>query len=137
MELQVIRVISKMETTIMKIVLSPTEKNGASSLAPMAADFSWVDRVENSIPSLCCLTPPGADRTSLLRVYQSIVLSRRDYGCAIYGSACYSALKKLDPVHHMALRIFSGAFRTSPVQSHYVDFNQLSLDLRCRKLSLA
>ncbi|GFU71624.1 pggt1b [Trichonephila clavipes] len=46
-----------------------------------------------------------ADRTSLLRVYQSIVVSRIDYDCAIYGSACNSALKTLDPVHLMALRI--------------------------------
>ncbi|GFS65581.1 putative RNA-directed DNA polymerase from transposon X-element, partial [Trichonephila clavipes] len=51
------------------------------------------------------------------KVYQAIVLSRIDYGCVVYGSACNSTLKKLDPVHHMALRICSGAFRTSPVQS--------------------
>ncbi|GFU36741.1 putative RNA-directed DNA polymerase from transposon X-element [Trichonephila clavipes] len=86
---------------------------------------------------LCCQTPLGADRTSLLRVYQAIVLSRIDYGCVAYGSACNSTLQKLDPVHHMALRICSGAFRTSPVQSLYVNCHQLPLDLRRRKLSLA
>ncbi|GFT17577.1 RNase H domain-containing protein [Trichonephila clavipes] len=37
----------------------------------------------------------------------------------------------------MALRICSGAFRTSPVQSLYVNCHQLPLDLRRRKLSLA
>ncbi|GFX25481.1 RNase H domain-containing protein [Trichonephila clavipes] len=37
----------------------------------------------------------------------------------------------------MALRICSGAFRTSPVQSLYVTCHQLPLDLRRRKLSLA
>ncbi|GFX50393.1 RNase H domain-containing protein [Trichonephila clavipes] len=37
----------------------------------------------------------------------------------------------------MALRIYSGAFRTSPVQSLYVHCNQLPLDFRRRKLSLA
>ncbi|GFV23514.1 RNase H domain-containing protein [Trichonephila clavipes] len=37
----------------------------------------------------------------------------------------------------MALRIWSGAFRTSPMQSLYVNCNQLPLDLRRRKLSLA
>ncbi|GFT92388.1 RNase H domain-containing protein [Trichonephila clavipes] len=79
----------------------------------------------------------GADRTSLLRVYHAIVLSCIDYGCVAYGSACNSTLQKLDPVHHMALRICSGAFRTSPVQSLYVNCHQLPLDLRRRKLSLA
>ncbi|GFU91512.1 putative RNA-directed DNA polymerase from transposon X-element [Trichonephila clavipes] len=78
----------------------------------------------------------GADRTSLLRVYQSIVLSRIDYGSVVYGSARDSRLKKLDPVHHAALRICFGAFRTSPVQGIYFACNQL-LDLRRKKLVLA
>ncbi|GFX56018.1 RNase H domain-containing protein [Trichonephila clavipes] len=60
-----------------------------------------------------------------------------DYGCAIYGSTCNSAPKTLDPVHHMALRICSGAFPTSPVQSLYVNCNQRPLYLRRRKLFLA
>ncbi|GFT65719.1 putative RNA-directed DNA polymerase from transposon X-element [Trichonephila clavipes] len=89
------------------------------------------------VPDVLSNTSWGADRTSLLRVYQAIVLSRIDYGCVVYGSACNSTLKKLDPVHHMALRICSGAFRTSPVQSLYVNCHQLPLDLRRRKLSLA
>ncbi|GFV17018.1 probable RNA-directed DNA polymerase from transposon X-element [Trichonephila clavipes] len=70
-------------------------------------------------------------------VPDAIVLSRIDYGCVAYGSACNSTLQKLDPVHHLALRIGSGAFRTSPVQSLYVNCHQLPLDLRRRKLSLA
>ncbi|GFW75959.1 putative RNA-directed DNA polymerase from transposon X-element [Trichonephila clavipes] len=96
-------------------------------------------RCEKSLNLLKVLsnTSWGADRTSLLRVYQAIVLSRIDYGCVAYGSACNSTLQKLDPVHHMALRICSGAFRTSPVQSLYVNCHQLPLDLRRRKLSLA
>ncbi|GFT03525.1 uncharacterized protein TNCV_2986511 [Trichonephila clavipes] len=96
-------------------------------------------RCEKSLNLLKVLsnTSWGADRTSLLRVYQAIVLSRIDYGCVVYGSACNSTLKKLDPVHHMALRICSGAFRTSPMQSLYVNCHQLPLDLRRRKLSLA
>ncbi|GFW48443.1 probable RNA-directed DNA polymerase from transposon X-element [Trichonephila clavipes] len=79
----------------------------------------------------------GGGSNIILRVYQAIVLSRINYGCVVYGSACNSTLKKLDPVHHMALRICSGAFRTSPVQSLYVNCNQLPLDLRRRQLSLA
>ncbi|GFV64260.1 RNase H domain-containing protein [Trichonephila clavipes] len=96
-------------------------------------------RCEKSLNLLKVLsnTSWGADRTSLLRVYQAIVLSRIDYGCVAYGSACNSTLQKLDPVHHMALRICSGAFRTSPVQSLYVNCHQLPLDFRRRKLSLA
>ncbi|GFV81578.1 putative RNA-directed DNA polymerase from transposon X-element [Trichonephila clavipes] len=42
----------------------------------------------------------GADRVSLLRVYQALILSRLDYGCVVYGSARASVLKRLDTVHH-------------------------------------
>ncbi|GFW35280.1 probable RNA-directed DNA polymerase from transposon X-element [Trichonephila clavipes] len=70
-------------------------------------------RCEKSLNLLKVLsnTSWGADRTSLLRVYQAIVLSRIDYGCVAYGSACNSTLQKLDPVHHMALRICSDLVR--------------------------
>ncbi|GFT17222.1 putative RNA-directed DNA polymerase from transposon X-element [Trichonephila clavipes] len=47
----------------------------------------------------------GADRVSLLRVYQALILSRLDYGCVVYGSARTSVLKRLDTIHHSALRI--------------------------------
>ncbi|GFX25549.1 putative RNA-directed DNA polymerase from transposon X-element [Trichonephila clavipes] len=96
-------------------------------------------RCEKSLHLLKVLsnTSWGADRTSLLRVYQAIVLSRIDYGCVAYGSACNSTLQKLELVKHMAMRISSGLFRTSPVQSLYVNCHQLPLDLRRRKLSLA
>ncbi|XP_055924553.1 uncharacterized protein LOC129956647 [Argiope bruennichi] len=76
----------------------------------------------------------GADRPSLLRIYQAVILSRIDYGCMIYGSTRPSVLRRLDTVHHSALRICSGAFRTSPVESLYVICNQMPLDLQRRKL---
>ncbi|GFW59333.1 probable RNA-directed DNA polymerase from transposon X-element [Trichonephila clavipes] len=62
----------------------------------------------------------GADRTSLFRVYQAIVLSRIDYGCVVYGSACNSTLRKLDPVHHMALRICSAIYTDGSKRADYV-----------------
>ncbi|GBM47586.1 hypothetical protein AVEN_77026-1, partial [Araneus ventricosus] len=77
----------------------------------------------------------GTDRTSLLRVYQAVILSRIDYGSVVYGSASASALRKLDPIHHSALRICTGAFRTSPVQSLYADCFQICLDFRRKQLS--
>ncbi|GFV22548.1 hypothetical protein TNCV_1651571 [Trichonephila clavipes] len=49
----------------------------------------------------------GADRVSLIRVYQALILSRLDYGCVVYGSARASALKRLDTVHHSALRRYA------------------------------
>ncbi|GFU51793.1 putative RNA-directed DNA polymerase from transposon BS [Trichonephila clavipes] len=74
-------------------------------------------------------------KVSLLRVYQALILSRLDYGCVVYGSARASVLKRLDAIHHSALRICSGAFRTSPVTSLYVVCHQPPLELRRRQLS--
>ncbi|GFW94551.1 probable RNA-directed DNA polymerase from transposon X-element [Trichonephila clavipes] len=59
----------------------------------------------------------GADRTSLLRLYRTLIRSKLDYGSVVYSSACKSLLKILDPVHHQALRLCLRAFRTSPVES--------------------
>ncbi|GFU95720.1 uncharacterized protein TNCV_4889091 [Trichonephila clavipes] len=72
----------------------------------------------------------GADRVSLLRVYQALILSRLDYGCVVYGSVRASVLKRLDTIHHSAPRICSGAFRTAPVTSLYVVCHQPPLELR-------
>ena len=42
----------------------------------------------------------------------------------------------LDPIHHQGLRLALGAFRTSPVNSLYIEANEPSLNLRREKLSL-
>ncbi|GBN93067.1 hypothetical protein AVEN_198711-1 [Araneus ventricosus] len=42
-----------------------------------------------------------------------------DYGSVVYGSARPSYLKRLDYVHHQALRLSLGAFLTSPIPSLY------------------
>ena len=68
----------------------------------------------------------------MLRLYRSLVRSKLDYGCIVYRSAHKSYLQMLDPVHNQGL----GAFRTSPVESLYVDAHEPYLGARCAKLSL-
>ena len=45
----------------------------------------------------------GADRTTLLKLYRSLVWSKLDHGCIIYGSARKSYLQMLDPIHNQGL----------------------------------
>ena len=78
----------------------------------------------------------GADRTVLLQLYRSLIRSKLDYGSIVYGSARPSYISSLDTVHHQGLRLALGAFRTSPVQSLYVEAEEPSLYLRREKLAL-
>ena len=78
----------------------------------------------------------GADRTTLLRLYKSLCLSKIDYACQIYSSACKSHLEKLDVVHNLALRICTGAYRTSPVESLYIESGIPPLEIRREELGL-
>ena len=78
----------------------------------------------------------GADRTTLLRLYRAVIRSQLDYGSIVWGSARKSYIKILDPIHHQGLRIATGAFRTSPVESLYVESNEESLYRRRERLSL-
>ena len=59
----------------------------------------------------------GADREVLLKLYESLILSKMDYGCTIYSAARKSHLIVLDRIQNTALRLATGAFRTSPAAS--------------------
>ena len=81
-------------------------------------------------------TTRGADRTTLLQLYRSLIHSKLDYGSIVYGSARKSYLAMLDPIHHQGLRLALGAFRTSPTASLCVEADEPSLNTRREKLSL-
>ena len=51
----------------------------------------------------------GADRKTLLLVYKTFVGSKIDY-----GSACKTLIDKLEVIRNTALRIATGAFRSTP-----------------------
>ena len=78
----------------------------------------------------------GGDCSVLLQLYRSLVRSKLDYGCIVYGSAPKSYLKQLNTIHHQGLRLCLGAYRTSPVESLYVAADEPSLENRRIKLSL-
>ncbi|XP_066908121.1 uncharacterized protein [Halyomorpha halys] len=72
----------------------------------------------------------GADRTSMLTLYRTLVRSKLDYGCNAYNSSSGTTLKMLDSVQNAGLRIATGAFRSSPINSLYVDAGEPPLDLQ-------
>ena len=74
----------------------------------------------------------GADQKTLLKLYRSLVRSKLDYGCIIYGSASKTALAELD----QGLRLSLGVFRSLPVASLYVEVHEPPLEIRREKLAL-
>ena len=78
----------------------------------------------------------GADRATLLRLYRALVRSKLDYGCEAYSSASPTVLKKLDAVHHEALRICTGAFKSSPVPSLCAESGEPPLSLHRQYMNL-
>ena len=60
-------------------------------------------------------------RETYLKIYKAVVLPKIDYGSEVYGTAKQWILKKLDPIHHAALRLCLGAFRSSRKESLYVE----------------
>ena len=53
----------------------------------------------------------GCKKKTFLHLYKTLILSRLDYGVPIYNSASKS---NLNPIQTQALRLATGAFRTSP-----------------------
>ncbi|XP_072398369.1 uncharacterized protein [Diabrotica undecimpunctata] len=77
-----------------------------------------------------------ADITQLLNIYKTQIRSELDYGSIVYSSAKDSLLKQLDIIQNTALRLALGAYRTSPVESLYVEVDEPPLSIRRHRLSL-
>ena len=61
----------------------------------------------------------GADCRTLLLLYIALIKPKIDYGVEAYGSAKQHLLELLNPIQNEAIRIATGAFRSSPVKSLY------------------
>lgn len=72
----------------------------------------------------------GSDREILLRIYQTLVQSKIDFGCIVYGSARRSYLNQLNKIQNLAVRHAICAFRTSPIEAILCDASSLPLNLR-------
>ena len=62
----------------------------------------------------------------MIQPYRAIVRSKLDYGAIVYASANDKLLSSLDPVHNRAIRLSTGAFRSTPVQNLYAESEEPS-----------
>ena len=97
-----------------------------------------VVRLKRDLNLLRCISSQdwGAERAVLLTILRSLCRSKIDYACQIYGSAAVSHLQKITTVYNSGLRVCTGALRTSPVESLYVDAQEVPLELRRAELTL-
>ena len=78
----------------------------------------------------------GADQFCLLKVFRMYMRSKIDYGAIVYTSAKPNDLKMLNTTCNEALRIATGAFKSSPVESLYVLADELKPETRRDYLAL-
>lgn len=84
------------------------------SWRPHIAHLVTTTRPTLNLLRLLAHTTWGADRRTLLHLYHALLLPKLDFGCEVYASASPHTLRRLDPIQNMALRLASGALRSSP-----------------------
>ena len=67
----------------------------------------------------------GSKQYCTTKVYQIYIRSKLDYGAPVYNSAAKSTLNQLDTITTENMRIVTGAFRTTPIETLYVLANEL------------
>ena len=78
----------------------------------------------------------GADRSTLVLLYRSLIRSKLDYVCFVYDGASDSSKGTLNTIHHTSLRVVTGAFRTSPAPSLLAEAHEPPLASRRQMLGM-
>ncbi|XP_060861790.1 uncharacterized protein LOC132938796 [Metopolophium dirhodum] len=87
----------------------------------------------NIIKSVCHFKW-GADRKTLLILYNSLIQSTLDYGSIIYSLTNQNTLKTLNIVQNAGIRMSIGAFKSSPVDSMMCEAHCLPFYIRQKYL---
>ena len=77
----------------------------------------------------------GSHPSSLLSIYCSIIRSKLDYGCFLFGSAAYSNWKKINILQTSCLRTIMGYVRSTPGPAIEVETTCPPFNIRCRWLA--
>ncbi|XP_013884271.1 uncharacterized protein LOC106532689 [Austrofundulus limnaeus] len=98
-----------------------------------------VDKCKRVLNVMRCLVGRewGAERKALKTIYTGLIRSVLDYGSLAFGSASETLLKKLDIIQYQALRLCTGAIRTTPISALLVEMGEIPLYLRRLQLRLS
>ena len=76
----------------------------------------------------------GADRRTLLRIYTALIRPILDYNGFLYDDIASSQIDSLQQIQNNALRIITGAMRTTPIKNLHIEVNIPNLDRRRKYL---
>ena len=77
-----------------------------------------------------------ADQKTSMHLYELYIRSKIYYGSIKYQSASRTTKELIDPITMECLRIASGAFKSTPIESIQAITNEMPLDLRRDQLTL-
>ena len=97
-------------------------KNKCKKMIGMMKSISWQDW--------------GGDRLISRHLYRVFIRSKLDYGSIVYNSGSRTVVGALEPIVNECLRMITGCFKSSPVESLKVIANELRLTLRRDLLTL-
>ena len=78
----------------------------------------------------------GSDQSTTMKVFRMYIRSKLDYGCSIYSSTSPSNLKPLQIICNESLRISTGAFKSTPIETLHVLAGEMPLEYRRDYLAL-
>ena len=64
------------------------------------------------------------------KLYSTICKTKMDYECQLYNTATAGRLKKHGNIHRERIRIYTGVFKTLPVESLHIEANDQPLEPR-------
>ena len=67
----------------------------------------------------------GSDQHCSLKIFQTYIRAKLDYGAPVYSSAAKTSLNILDGITRECIRIATGAFKTTPIESLFVLANEM------------
>ena len=78
----------------------------------------------------------GADQKTLMNLYRALIRSKIEYGAVIYHSANNKNLEPLNLITNPAMRLATGAFRSTPTKTLQTLANEMPLRSRSNKLAI-
>jgi len=77
----------------------------------------------------------GASKKTLIRIYDTLIKPKLDYGIEIMHTASKKSTDKLEKIENMCLRICCGAMKSTPIDALHNECGELPFQLR-RKAAL-